>query len=178
MNGDGSAVSTGTTKTRLLSISNRIKAGTTAVKKFWVGHGAAVVATFAALVGTLVGSHMQSQSAKDAVMIQIQAQQQKEEIDRLGAASSKFLAAIERIYEMADLPRQAPPWEDAIRSVEAADVDLFIYSTPELYGLGNQLKDVVLPDSGSTATGQVDVDKPAYDRAREDFVNAIRRAVR
>lgn len=145
---------------------------------FWTGHGAAVVAAVAALVGALLGSHMQSASTKEAAWIQVQAQEHKDGIERLGAASSRFLMATDAIYDIGDLPRQAPPWDKAISTVEAADVDLYIYGTPELYDSGNQLMEILLPDDGSATTGTVSFDRASYNQARENFVSAIRKEVR
>ncbi|TPV47807.1 hypothetical protein FJ661_20020 [Pseudarthrobacter phenanthrenivorans] len=121
---------------------------------------------------------MQSASTREAALIQVQAQERKDGIERLGAASSRFLLATDGIYNIADLPRQAPPWAKAISTAEAADVDLFIYGTPELYELGNQLMDILLPDGGTATTGTVDLDQGAYDQAREAFVREVRKEVR
>ncbi|WP_181405874.1 hypothetical protein [Pseudarthrobacter phenanthrenivorans] len=136
------------------------------------------MAAVAALLGALLGSQMQSASTREAALIQVQAQERKDGIERLGAASSRFLLATDGIYNIADLPRQAPPWAKAISTAEAADVDLFIYGTPELYELGNQLMDILLPDGGTATTGTVDLDQGAYDQAREAFVREVRKEVR
>lgn len=77
-------------------------------RKVFVGHGAAIIAIVAALFGKLLGSQLQSVATMEAARVQIQAQESKERIDRLGAASSKFLLATDGIFDITDLPRQAP----------------------------------------------------------------------
>jgi hypothetical protein len=137
-----------------------------------------MVAAAAALLGALLGSQMQSASTREAAWIQVQAQESKDRIERLGNASSRFLVAADGIYDIADLPRQAPPWDKAIKTAEDADVDLYIYGTPELYELGDRLMGALLPDEGSATAGTVSLDRAAYNQARQDFVNAVRQEVR